>query len=120
MQESFQTLVSSLWNDDAANTKLDQQNHEQQRECRTFINALCIEGDAEPSYKHAMDVNHPEHVEWTAAVQKELDTLQARNTWILVPEKNMMHRKKRPVRHRILLKKKMVKNGSLFNTKLVL
>ena len=75
--------------------------------------ALTVDGLSGPTYRQALAFDNPEKQEWQAAIDKELNTLQSRGTWIMVPKADMRNSGKKPVRHKFVLKKKLIKDGSV-------
>ena len=76
------------------------------------VNDLINNNIPEPAtYRQAATPSHPEFEQWRDSMHAERATLEARNTWVLVPRNSIG--KHKPVRCRYVYRKKRLKDGSL-------
>ena len=109
---AFHDLIQSLWPRDDSYLS-DAELEAERTQSLALMSSIVTDGPVDPTYRQAVHVDNPERDAWLTAIKKELDTLSSRGTWTLVPREQMRSHRKKPVRHKFVLKKKMIKNGTV-------
>ena len=109
---TFHDLIQSLWPRDDSYLS-DAELETERTQALALTSSIITDGPVDPTYRQALQHDNPEREAWSTAIKKELDTLSSRGTWTLVPRKQMHSNRKKPVRHKFVLKKKLIKNGTV-------
>ena len=116
---TFNDIIKALWEYDHSLQLTESELRTQSVFAAHQVHDLINNDIPEPAtYRQAAAPAHPEFEQWRQSMHAERDTLEARNTWILVPRNSIG--KHKPVRCRYVYRKKRLKDGSLqFKSRLV-
>ena len=108
MRDSFHSTIKALWPHDPELSPAETLD----RDVKAFaaVNEL-LGGSPDPTtYAAATHKDNPEHERWQAAIQLELDNLNRRGTWELVPRRSV---KSHPIHCKWVFRKKFNKDDSI-------
>jgi len=112
MGDTFADLITSMWAHDPEPSL--QQRLKVEADALASVAALTTGDIPDPtSYSKAVHPSRPDSSHWIAAIKREIDTLVARGTWEVVPKSVVRKSGKRPIRCKLVFKKKLIKDGSI-------